>query len=634
MPSAEIRIASTLALAVITATSIAPAQSASDPRPDALIQEWHQHWARTRDGGTTYHERRRVKLLNDRAYGAFADPRITYDARTESVEIIAARVRTPDGRIVDTPAYSRNEVSPSGPAGWPAFASLRQIVLTLSGIEPGCVTDVEYRIVSRPERRAVLAADLRLDHEYPIALRTIRVDEDAGTDLASEVTGLPTTAYTYMVTSGGVDGPMVSHRWEFTALAPAVSEPQSPPWQAHSPRLCFTTANPETWAADTLHPLATTSESDRGLAGVGQTWAADAVGDDARVRAVQKRFAETFNFVDFDVSWRPAQLRPAAEVFASGHGLPEECLAVFLGLAGPGGRPGILVADNAWSAAAPQTAAIAAWVAVFPNGDGQSVWHPQHGPVARDARWAGHTLHWMTDDGTVGTVPLASFADPTESELSLAARIRIGPDGTYTGTAAFTISGLFLPAALAGDDGRQKDRVRELLGRVLPKLKVESLRVRSLAPGSGRAAGAGWTAGVFTGEATLASDGPLEKTADRFSFTLAADGPHTLNIAWPPLARSRREGPVWLTGAFQERVELIIEWPEGWKLEARPADGASATADWGAVEQFTSVDGPRLRLERSLRVTSREMSAASFLAIRDALNQLRTESARTLLLKP
>jgi transglutaminase-like putative cysteine protease len=627
-----------VALASLQLSAVSRAQSPAPP--DATIEEWHQHWTLNPDGSTVYHEHKRVRLNNDRAYGAFTDPRITFDKHTDTVEVITARVKNPRGQIIDTPAYSRNEVAPGGAAGWPAFASLRQLVLTLSGIEPGCETEVEYRITSKPGRRSGLAADLRLDHEYPIALRAVTVDVPLEAAFSPAISGLPQNAYTYTATSGDAGGRgVLSHHWEFIGFPAAVDEPHAPPWQVRSPRLCFSTIDADSWSRQRLERI------DEAAGGAGDTlksaaqkWAAEATGREAKVRAIQKKLAETFNFVEFDPSWRPATLRPAEAVFASGYGLPEEAAAVFAALLRAAGiecRPAFLRSDDAWCVDAPQDGFVAAYVVDVDGSSGLDAWHAQHGRIERDARWGRHTAVGWPDGEVEGEAeelsawPLPGFGRG-DSQIDLTIRVKLAGDGTYTGTAAVEASGLFLPADGVSDADRQKDRVRALLRRVLPQARVDRVDVKRVVPGGVT----GTATPVFAGEVTLASDAPLSRIADRFALVVAQDGPHTTTIGWPPLARSRRHTAVRLAGPFEERIELTVEWPEGWKLDARPGDSVAARGDWGHVEQHVTVDGAKLTLTRAIAIHEPELAPTAFHAIRDVLNQLSGEAERTLLLKP
>ena len=80
------------------------AQSAAPATPDAVIELWEQDWTQNADGATVYHEKKHVRLNNERAYHEFADPRITYNVDTDRLEILVARTKLPDGTYSRTAA--------------------------------------------------------------------------------------------------------------------------------------------------------------------------------------------------------------------------------------------------------------------------------------------------------------------------------------------------------------------------------------------------------------------------------------------------------------------------------------------------------------------------------------------------
>src|SRR5437763_1439003 len=99
------------ALVIVAAFGSAAAARGQTAEPDAVIEKWSQHWILREDSSVQYQEFKSVKLNNDRAYGEFADPRITFNRDTDKVEVLIARVRRPDGATLDVPKYSQNEVS-------------------------------------------------------------------------------------------------------------------------------------------------------------------------------------------------------------------------------------------------------------------------------------------------------------------------------------------------------------------------------------------------------------------------------------------------------------------------------------------------------------------------------------------
>ena len=96
------------ALFVILATGCAATVRADQPnatdssaiKPDAVHELCENHWTLQADGGVVYRQRTHVQLNSDRVYRHFADPRITYDAATQQLEVLEARTRLPDGSYV------------------------------------------------------------------------------------------------------------------------------------------------------------------------------------------------------------------------------------------------------------------------------------------------------------------------------------------------------------------------------------------------------------------------------------------------------------------------------------------------------------------------------------------------------
>ncbi|NUQ50063.1 MAG: DUF3857 domain-containing protein [Phycisphaerae bacterium] len=213
----------------------APGGLAQDQPLDAVIELWEQHWTINADGSTAYHEKKHVRLDSDRAYGRFADPRITFNRDTDEVEVVVARTRRPAGGYIDVPDYSRNEVSPGGSAGWPAFASVRQLVLTMSGLEPGCVVELEYRVKRRAGGRGFRAADVRVDDRYPVRERVISItaprNHAVSVWMPDELTAAARSTY-----RRSTDGASGVNTWEFGPQPAAPNDAQAPDWRMPSSR--------------------------------------------------------------------------------------------------------------------------------------------------------------------------------------------------------------------------------------------------------------------------------------------------------------------------------------------------------------------------------------------------------------
>lgn len=625
---------------VLVCSANALAHSPAAAPPDAVIELWEQHWTLNEDSSIVYHEKLHVLLNNERAHGEFADPHITYNADTDKLEILTARVKRLDGTYRELPDYSHVEVAPSNTSGWPAFAGIRQHVLVMSGIEPGCIVELEYKITTKPGARSYVAADLRLDHHYPIRARKITVDAPADVKLRSVL----------MNHSPNLDGSASDVRtWTFRDLPAVIDEPQSPPWQARSRRLLFTTVGGAiAWLKQHTVQLETAAEGSELITRLAAEWTRDKATAADKMRALQEKLAASFNFVELPVEWRPSTIRPAPEVLRSNYGLPEEAAAVLLALARAAKLPvcpALLVNNDVWHHAAPQDSMVAAYVVLFvssgpeelelttPTPEGRKeyyakldtgefpeIWEPHYGHLLRTTRWAGHTLLPVPDVLMPRTL-LPPWADGAESRCYVQGKATIAEDGTLAGTLELRTTGLFVSSEGLRSSDAQKSRISALLGRVLPDINVESFTIKTLAPHS------------FEVSAQIKSAKPLKKLGNAHCLQLAQDGPFLADVPIP-LTYNHRATPVRLSGAFDEDIAVTIEWPEKWHVAAQPAELSAGDEASGSVEQKVTADKHSLSLHRRTRMPQQELPVEDFLTLRTLLNEARSERARTLLLEP
>jgi hypothetical protein len=605
--------------------ALAPAQTTPAARPDAVIELWEQHWTLNADGSTVYHFKQHVQLNDERAYGEFGDPRITFDEQSEKLEIVAARTKLADGRYQELADYSKVVVGPDGATGWPAFGSLRQQLLVMGGLEPGCVVELEYKITAKPGRRAYLAADLRLDHRYSIRKRVVSVTVPKGVTVRSAVGHLPS----------GMAAPAPDQtQWAFDNLPAAIDEPQSPPWQVRSPRLMFSTAGDlNEWLSRRTAEIEAAADESEYITAIATEWTKDQKDPVGKLRALQEKLGARLNFVEFPVDWRPPGLRPASDVLANNYGLPAETAAALLALGRAAKLPvraGMLVNDEVWNDDVPQDGAVAAYVVLFvnaPEANGEAaadietvdIWEARQGRILRNGHWAGYAL-LPAPNQVMPLALLPPFAEPDESHCRVFGKVTVGDDGNFAGDLWLQTTGLFVTSEALRTSDAQKARLAALLGRVLPDLTIDSFVVKTL------------SSGEFEAAAKIKSAKPLKKFTDRQCLVLAADSPALADVPLP-LAPVAREMPIRLTGAFDEEVGLTIEWPEKWEVEALPDALPAAKGDWGTTGQTVTREKNSVRLQRHVRVNNSTLLPPAFVALRDSLNELRSEHARALILR-
>lgn len=594
--------------------------SGSVAPPDAVIERWEQTWDMQSSGELVYHELRHVRLNSDRAYGEFADPRIPFHQDTDTVTLKVARTRRPDGSCIDVPDYSRNVVSPGGSA-WPAFAGLRQLVVTMSGIEPGCVVELEYEVRCRPGKCRPPSLDLRLDHRYPITTRVIRA-------IAPEHMPIHFSAGGRGADAGPLQEKTADGRtmltWVYQNLPANPDEPQAPPWQRRCPRLALSFEwNSEQWLSGLVLGVEGAARSSDQLDRLAKQWTQSAVTSTDKVRAIQEKLSATFNFVEVDVSrFSPMNIRPADEVLRTNYGTGKDATAMFLTLvrqAGVDVRPALLVRNDILADTLLHDGMVADTLIAFRDSGGQEYWSARHGRIARSTGWAGHSI--LTLNGSTTRLVLPDWGDAGANVCEVSGRVALDAEGRLSGKLTVTLSGMFVSTEALRTREGQRERLDRLIGKVMDKAAVGEFTVTQLADG------------VFSAVVDVKSSEPTSRIDGRFYMAFGADGPSSLDAPLP-LAQAMRRLPVWLPSAFEERINVTLEWPDAFKCQAQPGDVPEEGGDWGRVWQAVSVAGRSATYRRTIRIDQRELDTASFAAARRAINVVRGEPSRVFLIGP
>lgn len=588
------------------------------PDADAVILRHEQVWMLSEDGSIRLAEHKWVKMLSPRAIPRVADPPIDFREGAEELNILIARTFTPDGRAIDVPDYGRNLISPGGAADWPAFADLRQWVVSFSGVQPDAIYELATERVIKPGRQRWLAADLRLQEHFPTIERQVTVTVPAGVRLAHRIDNQPAEAAFEHATAGS----QRTYRWSFKELPACEDEPASARWQERCGRLRFTTCqSPGAWTSALLEAVEAAAEPDDRI----KAFAADAVGDEldatAKVRKIGDKLKATMNYVGDAEAWAGGRVRPAGEVLESSYqNAPEAaalCVAA-LRAAAIDASPGVAVYAPTWHDDVPVDTAAEAFMVSAKTGD-DTVWlHPNEGIADGFGHWSRHTLLALDESGELRRFALADEQRDPLAQLYVRGKLTIGDDGTLTGRLHVRLTGRFVAAESLRTDEQKKSRIGSIAKSLVPGLKVADLSVSEL------------SAGRFEAEANVELPDPLDSVGQLRTLTLSDDLPFQETVALP-LDRPDRRTPVRLASPFDEDIELAIEFPEGWTAVATPAglDRASENfAAWARIGQDVEASANRLRIHRQVRLATEEIAADDFARIRDAINTLRGQAYR------
>lgn len=586
------------------------------PNADAVILRQEQTYTLADDRSITLTEHRWIKMLTPRAIRRVADPRISFRDDTDTVHVLVARTFTPDGQVVDVPDYSRNLVSPFGAANEPAFSTLRQWVISFSGVQPGAIYELAYERKSEPAELPWMSADLRLADDDPTVERVVTVNVPDGVTLHSQLDHVPADHVRHEETDGGR-----THTWTFTDLAECRDEPADADWPLRCPRLRFTTCpDPAQWAGILVSAVNQCAHPDPAI----DEFARDAIGDEIDARpAVTKicdKLTERMRTLNDRSAWEGPRGRLAGEAFASRYASALETAAVALTAvraAGFDAAPAVAFDSRTLAENAPVDADVKGfWIVVTTRTDRFFV-----DPIRGIQRPYGENMNVMlfaTDgkDNQVRSMGLTRGATDDARRLQIRANLEVDADGDVTGRLRVEMSGpLVDPLKLESDD-QKRSRVESIVRRLLPGATVSDLSVLAFSQDELRAEG------KLTLKDGLESVGRLRVLQWSDAAPLA-DGVHV------PLEPKDRDTTVSLGSPLDESFNLSVEFPGEWKLAIRPQalpqnPSAGATA---MITQTVKAEPHRIDVERHVRLP-REIHLTELTAVRDSINRLRSPAWR------
>ncbi len=144
------------------------------------------------DGKVTRRRRTLTTVLRENMMRAgFCDPRIRYDASTETVDVAISRTWMADGTPVETdPKVGRIEVTPAPYAKTPDYTNRRELVVVHAGVEHGATMELDYTIRANAPTDGADSFAIPLAGPLPIVRQIIRVRVPEGEVIALHADGV------------------------------------------------------------------------------------------------------------------------------------------------------------------------------------------------------------------------------------------------------------------------------------------------------------------------------------------------------------------------------------------------------------------------------------------------------------
>lgn len=242
-------------------------------------------------------------------FSLFGETFVVYNPSFQNLTVNECKTTLKDGTVVKAPENAFNEVLPSGAANSKDYNGLREMVITHTGLEPGCTVDLSYSVKGSPEGCPTLDIDRLIPMQgADIKEYRIVVNVPEGTKLDWSVTDSDVKP----VVNGN------TYTWTFRNIPAAAGDLYAPVSRKGYPRLSVTTAGS---LEEALRPL-TVETMD--ICEVPADVLAGKSTNAEKVEAIQKFMTERIATCNVAPALTGYGFRQCAPVLASAVGTPAE----------------------------------------------------------------------------------------------------------------------------------------------------------------------------------------------------------------------------------------------------------------------------------------------------------------------
>lgn len=299
------------------------------PRASSILLWARESFTLNADGSQVYETHTFQWIPDEAARDNYGDPHVAYVEGRQTLDILTARTYTRDGRKIDaTPHNAFNSIVPEGGLDEaPDYSDFRQMVITLLGLENGCVSELHYRLTTAKPLWPWIEGRVYFREAYPVMSRELVVTVPPGAVLNYHSDrGAPDpiiNAGTYTWQMGEQAGYLAEDLQGHRVLLPNVAFSSAADWPQVTNE--FRSRLEAALAGEIEVP---TSLHDELL---------KATSDETRLDTIKTWVGERFNRLEFEHPDFALTLRPVPQVLQSGYGNSLELAALVSKLAGTAG---------------------------------------------------------------------------------------------------------------------------------------------------------------------------------------------------------------------------------------------------------------------------------------------------------
>jgi hypothetical protein len=209
-----------------------------DDKYDAFYSSILKEYTLNIDGSIDYRYVKEQKLLTYRAFhNLYGETFVVYNPAFQKLTINEVFTMMADGKKVTGPANSFNEVLPDFATNAPAYNTLREMVITHTGLERNATINLDYLIHTQKGVFPALMGSELLAEKEPVKNLEIRVRIPVGQNLYYRMFNRETQP------EKSSDGKFQVFSWKLSDLAAISAEESQPGTNERYPRLIFSTSD-------------------------------------------------------------------------------------------------------------------------------------------------------------------------------------------------------------------------------------------------------------------------------------------------------------------------------------------------------------------------------------------------------
>lgn len=209
---------------------------AQEVSTDAVYEKISEDYTLNDDGSMSYHYYKKLKYNTHFSFNRlYGETFIVYNPAYQKLTVNVSKTTMADGKVVEGPFNSYNEVLPRFAANAPVYNGLREMVVTHPGLAVGSVVELDYTITTKAGFYSGLMVNTILTQSSPVNNHKITVKIPAGKTLHYKVLNLRTGPEIEEAKSS------TTYSFNFNGIKESTHEAHQPADKLNLPRLYFST---------------------------------------------------------------------------------------------------------------------------------------------------------------------------------------------------------------------------------------------------------------------------------------------------------------------------------------------------------------------------------------------------------